>query len=154
MEGPSEKLHAFLSDFSTERVGLGSTNQGWVETFLEAKLMIPSQTYLWINQLNLVDGGWGFWGPWGSHGPCSTTDGRGTISRTRSCDSPQPQHGGQACQGPASDRKNCTNIGASCFFVNPGQLDDILRTTVQQAVSPVTPTTHRNHHKGLPWSIT
>ena len=110
MEGPSEKLHAFLSDFTPERVGLGSTNQGWVETFLEAKLMIPSQTYLWINQLNLVDGGWGFWGPWGSHGPCSTTDGRGTISRTRSCDSPQPQHGGQLCQGPASDSKDCFAI--------------------------------------------
>merc|ERR1719219_2155252 len=51
-----------------------------------------------------VDGGWG---SWGSYGSCSKTCGGGTKTRTRSCDSPQPQHGGQTCPGQASESASC-----------------------------------------------
>ncbi|CAK6951656.1 thrombospondin-2 [Scomber scombrus] len=51
-----------------------------------------------------VDGGWGPWSPWAT---CSATCGGGIKSRTRECNSPQPQYGGNKCIGEASDSDNC-----------------------------------------------
>jgi len=46
-----------------------------------------------------VDGDWGGWGQWTQ---CSVSCGNGTVSRTRACDSPPPQHGGDPCFNEAS----------------------------------------------------
>lgn len=52
----------------------------------------------------LVDGGWGPWSPWAT---CSATCGGGVKSRTRECNSPQPQYGGKKCIGEANDSESC-----------------------------------------------
>ncbi|XP_021374390.1 hemicentin-1-like [Mizuhopecten yessoensis] len=54
-----------------------------------------------------VDGGWGSWNSWTN---CSNTCGGGTKSRTRSCDSPAPSHGGDYCVGDYSDTSSCNTI--------------------------------------------
>ncbi|XP_076472736.1 SCO-spondin-like isoform X3 [Babylonia areolata] len=56
-----------------------------------------------------VDGNWGSWGP---YGVCSVTCGEGTKSRTRECDNPAPQHGGNTCYGPGTDSVQCNT--AAC----------------------------------------
>ena len=47
-----------------------------------------------------VNGGWGVWSAWSS---CSTTCGKGTITRTRGCTNPAPSCGGASCAGAASE---------------------------------------------------
>ncbi|XP_013378635.1 SCO-spondin [Lingula anatina] len=51
-----------------------------------------------------IDGGWGSWSTWSS---CTVTCGGGVISRSRSCDSPPPQFGGQNCSGSDVDTQEC-----------------------------------------------
>ncbi|KAL7383391.1 hypothetical protein ABVT39_009646 [Epinephelus coioides] len=51
-----------------------------------------------------IDGGWGPWSPWAT---CSATCGGGIKSRTRVCNSPQPQYGGNNCIGEANDSDSC-----------------------------------------------
>lgn len=51
-----------------------------------------------------VDGNWGEWQEWSE---CSTTCGPGTRVRTRECDSPEPQYGGQ-CPGTGQQTEACT----------------------------------------------
>lgn len=58
-----------------------------------------------------VDGNWGTWSDWGE---CSKKCGTGTQQRSRTCDNPQPQHGGADCVVPADlvandgiDEQNC-----------------------------------------------
>ena len=51
-------------------------------------------------------GGWSGWGAWGA---CSETCHGGTRSRSRSCDNPQPLHGGKDCAGANTDTTLCDN---------------------------------------------
>ncbi|XP_074608868.1 uncharacterized protein LOC141863292 [Acropora palmata] len=51
-----------------------------------------------------VDGNWGEWQEWSE---CSTTCGPGTRVRTRECDSPAPEYGGQ-CPGTGQQTEACT----------------------------------------------
>ncbi|XP_063244172.1 uncharacterized protein LOC134543199 isoform X2 [Bacillus rossius redtenbacheri] len=52
-----------------------------------------------------VAGGWGMWTPWG---PCLGECGReGRRVRTRACDNPRPQRGGEPCVGASSDAEPC-----------------------------------------------
>ncbi|XP_060071250.1 uncharacterized protein LOC132551155 [Ylistrum balloti] len=52
-----------------------------------------------------VHGGYSSWGGWGA---CSVTCASGTQTRTRSCNNPTPQYGGNSCSGSSSEAKSCT----------------------------------------------
>ncbi|KAL4217140.1 hypothetical protein ACF0H5_023594 [Mactra antiquata] len=52
----------------------------------------------------IIDGGWSDWSDWGS---CDKSCDNGTQTRTRSCDNPVPQNGGQSCSGDAIETKHC-----------------------------------------------
>ena len=52
-----------------------------------------------------VDGAWGQWGEWGA---CSVKCGSGKKSRTRGCDSPAPQNGGNSCSEDITEAADCT----------------------------------------------
>uniref|UniRef100_A0A674NJ30 Sema domain-containing protein n=1 Tax=Takifugu rubripes TaxID=31033 RepID=A0A674NJ30_TAKRU len=59
-----------------------------------------------------VDGAFGAWSGWSA---CSHNDGGSTgscLCRTRACDSPAPQCGGQQCQGINVEVANCSRNGA------------------------------------------
>ncbi|XP_078658305.1 angiopoietin-1 receptor-like [Branchiostoma floridae x Branchiostoma belcheri] len=51
-----------------------------------------------------VDGGWS---PWTNWSPCSVSCGKGTRTRTRTCDNPSPAYGGQDCEGAARETQTC-----------------------------------------------
>ena len=51
-----------------------------------------------------VDGGWSDYSEWT---PCSASCGGGSQERTRECDNPQPENGGQACTGTAKETRPC-----------------------------------------------
>ncbi|CAH1801014.1 unnamed protein product [Owenia fusiformis] len=53
-----------------------------------------------------VNGNWGQWSGWGD---CNKTCGDGGVrNRTRSCNNPSPEHGGNECPGSAVEHKTCT----------------------------------------------
>ena len=54
-----------------------------------------------------VDGQWGSWSSWGS---CSETCGKSGIrTRSRSCNNPSPQYGGETCNTlDSSESVSCT----------------------------------------------
>ncbi|XP_044178030.1 A disintegrin and metalloproteinase with thrombospondin motifs adt-1-like isoform X2 [Acropora millepora] len=51
-----------------------------------------------------IDGNWGEWSKWGT---CTKTCKQGKQSRTRVCNSPSPQYGGNKCQGDSSQFQDC-----------------------------------------------
>uniref|UniRef100_A0A8C8GJ87 Sema domain-containing protein n=1 Tax=Oncorhynchus tshawytscha TaxID=74940 RepID=A0A8C8GJ87_ONCTS len=58
-----------------------------------------------------LDGGFGPWTGWGA---CSHTDGGSAgscLCRTRPCDNPKPQCGGQSCHGLSVEVANCSRNG-------------------------------------------
>ena len=56
-----------------------------------------------------VDGSWGEWQQWEM---CSKSCGSGEKVRSRECNHPLPQHGGQPCHGVSMEKMVC-NV-ASC----------------------------------------
>ena len=63
----------------------------------------PGLIFLNLNCL-LVDGSFG---EWGEFGECSMNCGPGVKTRTRSCSSPKPQHGGRNCIGKVVENAPC-----------------------------------------------
>ncbi|XP_060584468.1 uncharacterized protein LOC132740563 isoform X2 [Ruditapes philippinarum] len=72
-------------------------------------------SYNWICQYNLEtqvtnttsdkpDGNWSPWQPWSA---CSATCGTGSQSRTRDCNNPAPQNGGNFCFGLRNESSTC-----------------------------------------------
>lgn len=64
-----------------------------------------------------VDGNWSCWSSW------STCNAAYTRSRTRECNNPAPQRGGQHCQGEQQQEEDCTfsimeNVGQPCISDN------------------------------------
>ncbi|XP_023377508.1 thrombospondin-2 [Pteropus vampyrus] len=52
-----------------------------------------------------IDGRWSPWSPWSA---CTVTCAGGIRERTRVCNSPEPQHGGQACVGDVREQQMCS----------------------------------------------
>ena len=57
-----------------------------------------------ISFVVIVDGKYSEWSRWED---CSVTCGQGTRTRTRECNSPPPQFGGQPCEGEPTDKLVC-----------------------------------------------
>ncbi|WAR26637.1 HMCN1-like protein [Mya arenaria] len=49
----------------------------------------------------------GIWSDWAAWGACDVTCGNGTMTRSRSCDNPQPDFGGEDCVGNETDVTEC-----------------------------------------------
>ena len=49
----------------------------------------------------------GSWSAWGSWSACSETCGESLTSRSRLCDSPEPQFGGEECAGEGYEEQQC-----------------------------------------------
>lgn len=87
-------------------------------------------SYVFI--VSLVSGGWSDWSEWTI---CELVCEDGLLSnRTRLCDNPEPQNGGDTCQGEVSESKPCpkvncpskycffyTNMGHECFMLEKKQ---------------------------------
>ena len=71
------------------------------------------------NVSSLVDGEWS---PWSSFGSCTATCDGGVKTRTRTCTNPEPQDGGDDCEGPSEDERECgTKACKGEFKVNDTQ---------------------------------
>ena len=51
-----------------------------------------------------VDGGWS---DWSGYNQCAVSCGDGTMARTRVCDNPEPNNGGNNCTGDGIETKGC-----------------------------------------------
>ncbi|XP_062609289.1 thrombospondin-2-like [Saccostrea cucullata] len=61
-----------------------------------------------------IHGGYSSWGSWTS---CTKSCDFGTQTRSRSCNNPSPQYGGNACQGNSTEIANCNEF--DCPKVTP-----------------------------------
>ncbi|XP_059084328.1 uncharacterized protein LOC131881467 [Tigriopus californicus] len=68
-----------------------------------------------IKECEPIDGQWSLWSRWSS---CSTTCGKGKITRTRTCSRPEPEYGGQNCTGDNEQHRQCF-LGICSQPVNP-----------------------------------
>uniref|UniRef100_UPI0010A09B05 uncharacterized protein LOC114602584 n=1 Tax=Podarcis muralis TaxID=64176 RepID=UPI0010A09B05 len=59
----------------------------------------------------------GMWSPWASWTPCPVTCGLGVVSRSRQCNSPAPQHGGNNCSGHGYEEGSCGFPEAYCKYL-------------------------------------
>ena len=69
-----------------------------------------------FSQQLTVDGGWSNWGNWTS---CSMTCGDpGSMTRTRTCTNPTPEHGGSECSGQLIEEAECPALTPCPGIVN------------------------------------
>ena len=61
----------------------------------------------------------GGWGDWVEVGACSVTCGGGKQKKVRSCDKPEPQYGGDVCQGSSTMEHDCNSVECP-----PGKTND------------------------------
>ncbi|XP_060592574.1 SCO-spondin-like isoform X2 [Ruditapes philippinarum] len=59
----------------------------------------------------------GAWGPWINTSSCSTTCGTGSLTQTRSCDSPAPNNDGEYCLTLGGNRALEENRTIECFII-------------------------------------
>ena len=76
-----------------------------VQLNLMVKINIFHFNFSWILYIS-VHGGWSIWDSWSS---CSVTCGTGQKNRSRSCNNPEPKHGGNPCTGDASEIVDCVH---------------------------------------------
>ena len=62
---------------------------------------------LFFSPTFLVHGNWSEWADWLD---CSKSCGGGYMKRARTCTSPEPEHGGQPCQGKSFQTKTCNDV--------------------------------------------
>jgi len=67
-----------------------------------------------------VNGDWSAWAGWSG---CDVTCGSGTKTRTRTCDNPKPEHGGDDCVG--ADHETGVCILNTC----PGKIQRLMSDT-------------------------
>jgi deleted-in-malignant-brain-tumors protein 1 len=53
-----------------------------------------------------IDGGFSDWSVWTA---CSVTCGSGQQSRNRTCSNPEPQNGGNVCEGDFGETQPCSS---------------------------------------------
>ena len=70
----------------------------------------------------------GMWSEWTIH-ECSVTCGEGLAMKTRTCDNPAPQFGGQHCTGEESGEEVCQ--GTQC----PGKTQDPVKALYLDIIS-------------------
>lgn len=69
------------------------------------KAILLAQIELPMLFIYLVNGGWTHWDDWTE---CSTSCGKGTRHRGRSCSNPLPDNGGLTCNGSDTAIGNCS----------------------------------------------
>ncbi|KAH3784823.1 hypothetical protein DPMN_162894 [Dreissena polymorpha] len=92
--------------------------EGMCETkFLPAAEGTSCGPGLWCKQARCVSYGKkgptpvdGWWTEWGSWSQCTRSCGGGIKSRTRECNNPRPQYGGNTCTGPEVIHKMCNLV--------------------------------------------
>ena len=84
---------------------------------IEIGLVLSDNNYFACLQAipSSVDGAWSRFTRWSA---CSTECGKGTQTRTRSCDNPAPLNGGAECLGSATQSRSCES-GLVCSGKNP-----------------------------------
>ena len=85
-----------------------------------------------------MNGGWSEWSSW-SH--CTSKCGRGVKKRHRTCTNPEPINGGDACQGSALQKSECS-VSCPGEFSNHGiiyfsQKKDEKSSNTQNFISPL-----------------
>lgn len=71
------------------------------------RYLIQTLVYMLLTVVSLfiaVDGGWS---DWSEFSQCSVTCGGGKMARSRVCDNPLPQHGGNNCTGAEKEIERC-----------------------------------------------
>lgn len=84
---------------------------------------LNKETYTSCDNISIitVDGNWGSWAVWTD---CMVSCGTGEINRTRECDSPAPQYGGDNCTtGTAVETDSCWN--GTCYPSVIGNIDRV-----------------------------
>ncbi|XP_063676881.1 coadhesin-like [Bolinopsis microptera] len=75
-----------------------------------------------------VNGGWTDFEEWPG---CCTECGTGTQTRTRSCTNPTPEHGGEQCEGSATETRSYDTLILPC----PSEADENAISSTKQIIS-------------------
>ena len=82
-----------------------SRNKSTLKAKISRRFGTSSTLYRLVKSNNVsVDGAWAAWTDWTS---CSTSCGKGSVTRSRSCSNPSAMNGGKNCSGNATEVKDC-----------------------------------------------